>query len=422
MKQRNHVHVVDWASREKTYQLASCRTRHMDDEEPVSELYPERLVAENITEAVWLRLRRLTSSTLCQRVIEARNPSLPASVLEKKGQEVASSVRSALGYWQSQAESLNAKVLARYYALLQMSIAEQLASPNSTAALKEIQSHTESGHGLWAITAQEKDFPANYMVACRNRGHFYEYCRFRGIDLAPYVSKARPNSWDDLSTVERDRLISLADLLRRIPELQLLIEETLGTEPLSFRAGYATKNRIVQSERMQNHTRKTGQVLFNPPVAEPSTLTYIGIYPDGQNLTAEYLNSFGLPIKNIRPETVTESSYFIGDFTHPSDKHWHQCLQTYKSGYCGTSIIVPFWGKIADPFIIHFMTLYALSIIVRYLPLLWHEIEDGKLDHIRALIEHYVVIVDNVLPLLAVQRLTGRRLIAVQPGSLQGPV
>lgn len=393
------------------------------DEEPVSELYPEQLVAENIAEAVWLRLRRLTSSTLCQRVIEARHPSLPVLVLEKKGQEVASSVRSALGYWQSQAASLNAKVLARYYALLQMSIAEQLASPNSTADLKEIQSHMESGHGLWTITAHGMDFPASYMVACRNRGHFYEYCRFRGIDLTPYVSKARPNSWDDLST-ERDRLISLADLLRRIPELQLLIEETLGTEPLSFRVAYATKNHIVQSERMHEHAQKTGQMLLNPPISGPSTETYIGIYPHGQRLTAEYLNSFDLPITNIRPEedTATKSSYFIGDFTHPSDKHWYQYLQTYKSGYCGTSIIVPFWGNIADPFIIHFMTLYALSIIVRYLPLLWHEIEDGKLDHIRALIEHYVVIVDNVLPQLAVQRLTGRRLFAVQPGSLHGPV
>jgi hypothetical protein len=315
-------------------------------------------------------------------------------------------------------------VLARYYALLQMSIAEQLASPDSAADLKEIQSHTESGHGLWTIAAQGKEFPANYMVACRNRGHFYEYCRFRSIDLTPYVLKARPNSWDDLSTVERDRLISLSDLLRRIPELQLLIEETLGTEPLSFRVAYAMKNRIVPSERMQGHAQKTGQVLFNPPIAEPSTVTYIGIYPHGQKLTAEYLNSFDMPIKNIRPEkdTVTKSSYFIGDFIHPSEKQWYQCLQTYKSGYCGTSIIVPFWGNVADPFIVHFMTLYALSIIVRYLPLLWHEIEDGKLDHIRALIEHYVVIVDNVLPQLAVQSLTGRRLIAVQPGSLHGPL
>ncbi|MGA7656802.1 MAG: hypothetical protein WCA96_08505, partial [Methylocella sp.] len=75
----------------------------MPEEEPVSELYPEWLVAQDVTEAVWLRLRRLTSSTLCRRVIEARNPSLPISILQKKGQEVASSVRSALGYWQSQA-------------------------------------------------------------------------------------------------------------------------------------------------------------------------------------------------------------------------------------------------------------------------------------------------------------------------------
>lgn len=67
------------------------------------------------------------------------------------------------------------------------------------------------------------------------------------------------------------------------------------------------------------------------------------------------------------------------------------------------------------------MTLYALSIVVRYLPLLWHEIEDGGLDHIRALIEHYISVFDNVLPKLAIERITGRRLIAVMPGSLEGP-
>ena len=35
-------------------------------------LHPEQLVAENVSEAVWLRLRRLTSPTLCERVIAAR--------------------------------------------------------------------------------------------------------------------------------------------------------------------------------------------------------------------------------------------------------------------------------------------------------------------------------------------------------------
>jgi hypothetical protein len=62
----------------------------MADEE---KLYPERLVAENALEAVWLRLRRLTSATLFRRVIEARAPgSVSAEVIEQKGEEVASSV------------------------------------------------------------------------------------------------------------------------------------------------------------------------------------------------------------------------------------------------------------------------------------------------------------------------------------------
>ena len=381
----------------------------MADEEPTSELHPEWLVAENVAEAVWLRLRRLTSSTLCQHVIEMREPSLPVDVLERKGREVAASVRSALGYWQTQAESLNAKVLTRYYALLQISIAEQLASPASNADLKKIQSHTERGHGLWTIPAGE-DFPTSYMVGCQNRGHFYEYCRFRDIDLSHYMlSRARPDSWDNLSAEKRSGTISLADLLRRIPELQVLIEETLGTEPLSFRVG---------SPLTQNPER-----LSKPPIAAPSTISHICIYPDGQRLTAKYLNSLGLRITNIQPakDTTTNYPYFVGDFTHPSDKSWYQCLQTYKSGYCGRSIIVPFWGDIIDPFIIHFVTLYALSIIVRYLPSLWYEIENGKLDHISALIEHYMVIIDNVLPQLAIERVTGKQLIAVQPGSMRAP-
>jgi len=70
----------------------------IDDEEEVGELYPEQLVAENLGQAIWLRLRRLTSPTLCGRIIAARAPNLDPEIVRQKGQEVASSVRSALGY------------------------------------------------------------------------------------------------------------------------------------------------------------------------------------------------------------------------------------------------------------------------------------------------------------------------------------
>lgn len=395
-----------------------------EEDAPDEELYPERLVAENVGEAVWLRLRRLISPTLCERVIAARTPALAADIVTKKGQELAFAVRSALGYWQSKPDSLSAKVLTRYYALLQMTIAEQVASPDSKSDLKEIQAHTESGHGLWAMSAPDGDFPTNYMIACRGRGHFYEYCRFRGIDLKPFTSKARPDSWDELSEDAKGRLISLSDLLRRIPELQLLIDETLGTVPLSFHIAHAHQNMFEQVERRREYVQKTGQLLFNAPVEEPERTTYVSIHPHGQKLTTEFLNNLELPFKNIRiAEDKTEKyPYFVGDFIHPSKGFWWQYLETYKSGYSGTSIIVPFWGKIRDPIIIHLMTLYALSIVVRYLPLLWHEIEDGRLNHIHAFIEHYVSVFDHVLPGKVIERITGRRFIAVTPGSLNGPI
>ena len=83
--------------------------------------------------------------------------------------------------------------------------------------------------------------------------------------------------------------------------------------------------------------------------------------------------------------------------------------------------MVPFWGT-TDVFLLHLLILYATSILVRYLPERWHDIEDGKLDHIRALLEHYMVIVDNVLPKIVIERLTGIKLLTSQPGSMNAPV
>src|SRR5258706_14380160 len=138
------------------------KRRGLRPDQVAGELHPEQLVAEDLRQAIWLRLRRLTSSNVCSRVITARKTDLAADIAMKKGQEVASSIRSALGYWDSQPASLNAKVLTRYYALLQITIAEQVSDPSSAAGLREIQSHTEAGHGLWTMADPEKEFPSGY--------------------------------------------------------------------------------------------------------------------------------------------------------------------------------------------------------------------------------------------------------------------
>lgn len=349
----------------------------------------------------------------------ARNCALTTEALKIKGEDIAAAVRSALGYWESAPAALNAKVLTRYYALLQLTIAEQITCEDPAVDLKAIQKHTEYGHGLCVVTAPDVPFPKGYYIGCLNNGHFKAYCRYKGIDIGKYMLRRRLAEWDEVSTEDRGKLVSIADLLRRIPELQFMTNECLGVPPLSFHIVHSIKNIIQHAQQGRDHG-----MIRSGPSSNKLKETYVLVFPHGHGVTAEFLNSLPLPIKDIQEEydETLGQTHFVGILTHPIAGYWWQYLNTYKSGYCGTSIILPFWDGIEDPLIIHFMILYALSIVVRYLPSLWHEIDDGNLDHIRVLIEHYLMIVDNVLPRIAVERITGTLLRVDQPGSGSAPV
>lgn len=392
-----------------------------DNEERV-----ERLVAENVNQIVWLRLKRLTSVTLCRRLLQRRWNSLDKEVLARKAEGLAWAIRSALGYWETPAATLNAWVLTRYYAILQSSIAEEVASADPKANLETIQKQTEAGHGLAAIIDPDCPFPNSYKIACLSSGHFTSYCRSRGIDLKSHEFPKRPREWEKFLPEERIRTISLSDLIRRVPELQTFTNEYLGLDPLSFHVGYASRNFASQLEEAKGTWTPGSRtpMMRNPTQPGTTKTTYVAIYPDGLKFTKDYLEAQALPIKNIeveRDKFGPGTSHFVGQFSHPGDDYWWRYLRLYKSGYCGTSIIIPFWST-DDPFVLHFAILYALSIVVRYLPSLWHDIEDGELDHIRALIDHYLVVVDAVLPHIALERITGDQIAVHQPGSFAAPV
>lgn len=393
-----------------------------DDGEDISEW----LVAEDTTEATWLRLKRLTSSVLCERILAKRTQSLDLAAVARKAEQTAWAVRSALGYWEAGGAGLNARVLSRYYALLQISIAEQVAFPNSTANLEEVQRHTESGgHGLFTLVRPNERFPANYYVGAVKKGHFFEYAKHRGINLDATAFGGRPAAWPREKPDQISRLVALDPLFARIPELQTTIDEYLDIAPLSFHIVAAQRNMTEDLARKQQNLPNMGPFDASPlPAPGAEKTSYVSLVPTSSKVTLEFLKSLSLPFLELETETDSflDRTLFTGKLNHPVEEHWFKNLELYKSGYSGTSYIVPLWGGIRDPFIIHFLILYALSIVVRYLPSLWHEIEDGSLDNVRALIEHYLAIVDSVLPRMAVQRITGRRLVVVQPGSLEGPL
>jgi len=64
-----------------------------------------------------------------------------------------------------------------------------------------------------------------------------------------------------------------------------------------------------------------------------------------------------------------------------------------------------------------FTVLYALSIIVRYRPSVWRRVQEGDLDHMRALIEAFLAVVERVLPEQFLLSVTDSKIYVKQPGS-----
>lgn len=378
----------------------------------------EWLVSENIAETVWLRLRRLTSAQLCEQLLAARQSTASPALIRTKSIGISSAISSALGYWDTKQGALNSKILSRYYAMLQITIAEQIASLDTQDDLAAVQRHTEYGHGLFTVAAPGSLFPNEYNVGCLKSGHFAAYCKSLGIDLAAHAHDIRPRKMKD---ADPGKIVSLGNLLRRVPELREVIKEYIGLEPLSFQIGHDRRNMSENFARRAALPAKPGSP---PPQEEETIKTYVAIYRRGTSITAAELSAFGFEVANLQlapanPE-MHEHERFVGEVSHPKGTIWWSYVKTYKSGYSGSTLIAPVWGT-RDPFILHFAILYAFSIVVRYLPETWHSIEHGNLDNIRALLEHYLVIVDNVLPHLAVERLTKKRLMVVHPGTMNAP-
>ena len=80
------------------------------------------------------------------------------------------------------------------------------------------------------------------------------------------------------------------------------------------------------------------------------------------------------PFVFVKAKNDYDKDKYIGLLKHSSE-HWQDEFPTHKSSYCGSSYIVPVMEEINDIIAIHFLILYGLSIIVRYYPNLWYEIE-----------------------------------------------
>ena len=225
----------------------------------------ERLVGTDHDELLKLRFSRFRSTQISKQLIlektKKHDIELEDNVINEKAKGISSAIDSALNYLEIREKSLNARILSRYYAFLQLTIAEEVASVKNKNGLKQAQKHTEQGHGLNTINRVDSDdFVNNYYCYIRKAGHFFNYLKHLGINTdSDYLLGKRLNSKDNLSDYY---VATLADLFRRIPELQDVIEEYIGQCSLSLNIGLdSIREHEMKEGRREAYSKK--QVLSN---------------------------------------------------------------------------------------------------------------------------------------------------------------
>ncbi|MCG6150347.1 YaaC family protein [Leptospira levettii] len=390
----------------------------------------ERYVATNPDEIIKLRFERLKSKEICLNLLDSKKNKTKSNIsdelLIEKSNGLASVVDSALGYLNLNCIDLNTKILSRYYSLMQFSIAEEVADISNTKNLKEIQKNTEYGHGLATVNLFQTEEPSlnNIFTFILQNGHFYHYLRrmkYSNLENITCKKRIKPEEISE----NLNSIVSLCDLFRRIPELNEIIEEYVGKPPLSLRIGYSSKNNQLRSERMRV-TQNFNDPFDTKREKNPNTIidTYIEFYVNSPSMTVDYLKSLNTPFTDLNEgkDDIIEHNNPIGILKHKETNHWYQEIEIYKSSYSGSTYIIPLLNTIEDPIQIHFMLLYTLSIIARYMPDFWFNLTKGKHAQISNLIDYYLSIFDHIFPKIMLERITEKKIHVSLPGSFDAPI
>jgi len=377
------------------------------DAAPVEATAPQSrlLLSEEPIEAIWLRLRQLQSVTLAKKLIERRaaaeGVALDGSVIQSKAEGVAYALRNASDYFHSrEGRNVSQRVLNLYYGSLAFAFAEMLASPHGAETLARIEDSTKLGHGLYTVDGPGSGL--EQIVVGVFSGFFPAWTTSIGqpIDAIP---RKKARSYDDLASYPEMSWISVETLFASIPEIGDLFSDIFESKPRWV---------TPAGDQMAN----AGMGLFG--TRKPPARSYIQLVDGTCRLTKADIALFLGPIGEIG-EVASEGGgrYFRAAVDHPGKEFWFEVLKIHHSPLGRQALIQPIFGVIDEYRAICVVLLYALSIIVRYRPSIWRRVQEGDLDHMRVLIEAFLTVVERVLPEQYLERITGQRVLAKQPGS-----
>jgi hypothetical protein len=366
------------------------------------------LLSEEPIEAIWLRLRQLTSVTLARKLVETRavNEGVPLDdeVVRTKAEGLAFSLRNASDYFKTRdGQNVSQRVLNLYYGSMAFAFAEMLAAPKGPASLADIEKITTQGHGLCTLDG-EQDGLERVVVSTVATGFFASWMKFLGIPTDSFPSK-KPKTYADLPKQAESSWLTVEALFARIPEVADLFLDIFVSKPAWITPTYDQE----ANPRTSLHGGKK----------EGPTTTYSVFLDDSARLAVEDIATFPGPISQISEVPSQEPGRHFRVAVDVSGKEiWWDALPVHRSPFERTALIVPAFGVVGEYRAICLALLYALSIMVRYRPSVWRRVQEGDHDHLRVLVEAYLAVVERVLPEQFLERITAQRVFAKQPGSL----
>ena len=369
-----------------------------------------RLTAENPLETVITHLQQYTSVNLAAKLVERRAAiegiAISRETITSKATGIAYSMRSALDYVAStSSDKLNRRVLSLYYGTMAFAQAEMLASPSGSFDLDQVEGMTKQGHGLYTIAVPNGGF-ANLSVGVLATGFLPQWMSFLGHDTSGYPRK-KPRSPGDLDNVPIGMVCSLRDLFASMPEIDDLFAEAFGGPPRWISVAY-------------DHESNLGRQVLNSTVKKVNSTYGLFIDQSGE-VSIENLLGAGWPLAEIQQANNFEGTgiAFRARVDHAGHDVWWRVLPTHSSPFRQSpTLLFPTVGNLREYRTIAAVTLYALSIMARYMPSAWRRIEGGDEDQFLALVKASLAVWERLLPEHFLESIAGETVHTAQPGSL----
>lgn len=368
-----------------------------------------RLTAENPLDAVIARLQQFTSETLARKLAERRavaaNTPLEPATAQTKATGVAFSMRSALDYIAAAPrDALIKRGLGLYYGSMALAQAEMLASPSGPADLDTIEAMTRNGHGLYTLPTSHGGF-SDLSVGVLRSGFFPQWMRFLGHDISAYPG-VRPRTPAELGTIPAGMVCMLPDLFASMPEIDDLYAEVVGGAPGWIQVAF---------DQEANARRPRGNA-----TERRVDSTYGSFLDSSGKVAVERLRSAGWPLADIRHLEHDDhaGSVFRARVDHAGHDTMWPVLPTHSSSFGNSpSLLFPTIGGLREYRTIAVVTLYALSIMARYMPGAWQLIEGGDHDHYFVLVQTSLAVWERLLPEHFLASIAGETVRTAQPGS-----